>query len=455
MFHLLPNEVLEHLFSFLPVHHFPLRQVCILFRQVLVPVSPCDFRDQVFEAGEVDLLKLYNLPCSSCNFEMVLKRGHEELFRLVENSVQKGNCHSLSYACVQGGSKYITDRLLRKGYVTHSSLAYAACKQNRLELVKEMYNEEIELYSCVHEAVIGNALDILQWIVEKDPTYYNVILYTAIHLHREKVLCWLPRSHLRKVTRKDLFNRACLAPNMNMFKFLLEINYLPPQTLEISVELAKSPHVQMMKTLVTERGWTLDEDMFVAALQEGCHEMLSCLLELDCPRDDLNTLYFTSKESNIPWLIDNLPPTKEAMFDMCINFNTESVLFSLVTKGHLPESFKDDPEITYAALEAGFVRLAEEYKEKGCVFYDNVCLCVTNSASLEWLIENQVNLCPELYYRLVREMDLPLLKKLKRLVEFPANLLDYTFSLIRKCTNNALYSDRSLKLEEIAEWIKE
>jgi hypothetical protein len=167
----------------------------------------------------------------------------------------------------------------------------------------------------------------------------------------------------------------------------------------------------MLKILVTERGWALCEDMFDAALERGCIEMLSCLLELGCPHEETRALYQTVKDDNLPWLINNLPLVEKDLLDVCMN-GSENILVQLIKQGCLPDSFIDDGEITLAALEQGFTQAAEEYLQQGYAFYPDVCLLVKNRTSLDWLIEKQINLCPKLYYRLAREEDLYLLEKL-------------------------------------------
>ncbi|SHO33641.1 Pseudo ankyrin repeat-like [Cedratvirus A11] len=275
-------------------------------------------------------------------------------------------------------------------------------------------DEEIDLCLSTCKAVQDNALDVLDWIVEKDETYYNLILHDAIHHHRTGVLRWLPREQLKKISKRDLFVKACSAPNMDMFNFLLEVDYVTGQTITVSLRLAESRHVQMMRTLVLDKGWVLSEEMFDAALERGCTEMLSCLFELGCPHDETQALYQTVKDDNIPWLIKNLPLTEDGILDVCMK-GPENVLVQLIRQGCLPDSFIDDPEITFAALEEGFTQAGEEYLQQGYVFGDDVCLRVENKTSLEWLIDRQVNLSPDLYYRLSREEDLPLLRKLLEL----------------------------------------
>nr|WIL03045.1 hypothetical protein Cbor_3 [Cedratvirus borely] len=275
-------------------------------------------------------------------------------------------------------------------------------------------DDETDLCLSTCKAVEGAELDVLDWIVEKDETYYNLILHHAIHHHQTKVLRWLPREQLKKISKRDLFVKACSAPDMDMFNFLLEVDYVTGQTITVSLRLAESRHVQMLRTLVTERAWVLNEEMFDAALERGCTEMLSCLLELGCPHDETQALYQTVKDENISWLIKNLPLTEDGMLDVCMK-GPENVLVQLIRQGCLPDSFIDDPEITFAALEEGFTQAAIEYLQQGYVFYHDVCLRVENRTSLEWLIDKQVNLSPDLYYRLSREEDLPLLRKLLEL----------------------------------------
>nr|WIL03676.1 hypothetical protein Cplu_604 [Cedratvirus plubellavi] len=275
-------------------------------------------------------------------------------------------------------------------------------------------DDETDLCLSTCKAVEGAALDVLDWIVEKDETYYNLILHHAIHHHQTKVLRWLPREQLKKISKRDLFVKACSAPDMDMFNFLLEVDYVTGQTITVSLRLAESRHVQMLRTLVTERGWVLNEEMFDAALQLGHEKMLSCLFELGCPHDETRALYQTVKDENISWLIKNLPLTEDGILDVCMK-GPENVLVQLIRQGCLPDSFIDDPEITFAALEEGFTQAAIEYLQQGYVFYHDVCLRVENRTSLEWLIDKQVNLSPDLYYRLSREEDLPLLRKLLEL----------------------------------------
>ncbi|SHO33639.1 Pseudo ankyrin repeat-like [Cedratvirus A11] len=278
-FELLPNETLEYIFSYIPLSYFPLRQTCKLFRDNIPIVTSEEFRDQVYEAGDRALAEHYNLPCSPDNFQTILRKGHEELFKRQEDKIYFGYGH-FTQACVQGKNEYIINYLLNKGYTTRSALFYEACAQNHLELAKRMYGDETMLYACTQKAVDGDALDVLDWIVAKDEIYYTVALYRATYHHKPKVLRWLSRERLKEIPARDMFLSACSAPNMDMFNFLLEIDYIPEQEPEVSTFLAKSVHTQMMRTLVLERGWTLTEEMFSAALEQ---EMLSCLLELGCP----------------------------------------------------------------------------------------------------------------------------------------------------------------------------
>ncbi|SHO33640.1 Hypothetical protein BQ3484_572 [Cedratvirus A11] len=454
-FEFVPNEVLEHIVSFVPESRFPLRQTCALLRNNIPHINRYQFRNQLYEKGSVELILHYKLPCSEENFETILRKGHEELFKVRKNNCTRCIHHSLLSAAVQGRSKYIINYLFTKGYVTRSSLVYEACKQNYLDLVKEMFTEEVEMYKCTCEAVAGEALDVLAWLVEKDETYYNVILQHAMHTHKVQVLRWLPKKILTRVSRKELFLCACDADSMDLFNFLLEANYLPRQRPGVYTRLAASKHVHMLETLVKSKGWVLREEMFETALEEGCHTMLSCLLQLDCPREDLETLYTVSSGSNVLWLIDNLPPTEDILMDLCLG-GREAVIIHLIKNGLLPESFDDNPDITLAALEEGFIDAAHEYMQTGYTFYDDVCLRVSNPTSLDWLIENDINLSPELYYRLVRDADLPLLKKLEQHpVDFPADLLDYVFGLISEQARYGRFNTRIIaKLKKIAEWIK-
>lgn len=449
MFHLLPNETLEYIFSFLPASHFPLRCTCKLFREIIPPVTFVEFKDRVYEAGDLTLAQRYQLPCSWNNLQTILRKGHEGLFKRQEDKLHFGYA-PFAEACVRGKNRYIIDYLFTKGYVLRASLVYEACLQNYLELVKEMFTEEVDLFQCVCKAVHGEALEVLSWIVQKKEGYYTTILRLALTHHKTKVLRWLPLEKVKSMSKREFFVTACSAPDMDLFKFLLDIDYIAEQTPSLSVALAESPHVEMLRTLVEKRGWTLDEEMFEIALERGCEKMLSCLLELECPHDDTYTLYHMAKDENVPWLIKNLPLTEDHLLDICTS-GPENVLLCLVREGCLPESFKDDPNITFSALEEGYIDVAEEYVEQEYTFYDDVCLRVSNATSLDWLLENQINLSSELYYRLVREMDLSLLRKLEHLVDPPTDLLDYTFILIRECTENK----RALaKLKEIAEWIK-
>ena len=417
MFHLLP---LEHIFSFLPAYHFPLRQVCRLFRNVIPPLTLGEFRDLLYEVDDPVLLEHYNLPCSSHNLQTIVSKDQQSTIEYLAN----------------------------KGYV--SALLYEACRQNRVELVKRMYREESELCVCTGEAVQSVALDVLSWIVARDPSYYNLILHAALHYHQVKVLRWFPGEQLRKMSKRELFIRACSCPNMELFNFLLEIDYVCKQTITISLRLAQSPHVEMLKILFEQRGWVLSEEMFDAALERGCVQMLSCLLELGCPHDDIRELYLSAREENLPWLLNSLPLTEEDMFEVCNN-GPDDVLFHLIRQGHLPEEFIDDPNITLSALEQGFTRSIGEYLAQGYTFYDDVCMWVENETSLEWLIENQINLSSNLYYRLVREANLPLLEKLSRLMTIPQDLLDYTFFLAQEHAGTERYKQLTI----IAEWIQE
>ena len=453
MFDLLPNETLEHLFSFLSASHFPLRQTCRLFRDLIPPVTFSDFKDRVYEAGDLALAQSYNLSCSRDNLQTILRKGHEKMFQRQEDKLHFGYA-PFAEACVQGRNRYIIDYLFKKGYVLRVSLVYEACIQNYLGLVQDMFIEEIDLYECAWRAVCGEALDVLSWIAGKDESYCSIILHLALTNHKTKVLRWLPVEKVKAMSKRELFISACSAPTMDMFNFLLEIDYIVEQRPSTSVALVKSVHTQMLRNLLEKRDWTLDEEMFEVALEQGCEEMLSCLLELDCVHDDVHSLYHKAKEENLPWLIKNLPLTEDHLLEICMN-GPEKVLLHLVREGCLPESFQDDPDITFAALEEGFVSVLEEYVEQEYTFHDDVCLLVNNTNSLDWLIENQINLSSELYYRLVKEMDLSLLKKLEHLVDFPMDLLDYTFTLLREYSSAGDYKNRAVvKLKQIIEWIK-
>jgi hypothetical protein len=454
-FDLIPNEVLEHIVSFVLESRFPLRQTCARFRHNIPHINPYQFRDELYEKGSVQLILHYKLPCSVQNFETILRKGHEELFRVRKNHYLVTSHHSLLDASVQGGNKYIINYLLTQGYVTRSSLVYEACKQNHLELLKEMFIEEVDIHKCTCDAVTGEALDTLQWLVEKYETCYGIALFQAAYHSRVRVLKWLPREILSKITKKNFFLHACDADSMDLFNFLLEANYLPKQRPNVSMRLAASKHAQMMRTLVLERGWVLYEEMFETALEKGCHEMLSCLLELDCPREDLEILYNVSSSSNVAWLIGNLPPTEDILMQICLG-GSEAIITYLVKNNLLPQSFKDNPNITLAALEQGFIEAAQEYLETGYTFYEDVCLRVVIPRSVEWLIENEVNLSPELYYHLARNANLPLLKKLEQLdIEFPDDLLDYVFGLISEQASYGRFNTRIIdKLKKVVEWIK-
>lgn len=297
-------------------------------------------------------------------------------------------------------------------------------------------------------------MEVLDWIVEKNKSYHRVILHVAINHHRTKVLRWFSVEEIKSMSRKrDLFINTCSAPNLDMFNFLLEIDYIAEQSPSLSIALVESIHVEMLRILVQKRGWTLNEEMFKAALERGCEDMLSCLLDLGCPHDDTQVLYQNTKEENIPWLIKNLPLQEDHLLDICIN-GPEKVLLCLVRKGCLPENFKDDPDITFAALEEGFISVAEEYLEQDYIFHDEVCLLVNHPTSLEWLIDKEIGLCSDLYHRLVRELNLPLLQKLEHLVDFPMDLLNYTFTLARECGTGRGNAKKVQKLKEIIEWIK-
>lgn len=238
---------------------------------------------------------------------------------------------------------------------------------------------------------------------------------------------------------------------MDMFNFLLEKNYLPKQTPIVSLRLAESRHTEILRTLATERGWTLKGEMFDAALEHGYPAMLSCLLELDCPHDDTYTLYHTVGEENIPWLVDNFPPTEGDLSEICAN-GPESVLLYLVKQGHLPESFKDDPQITLAALEEGFVDLVKEYLQAGYTFYPNVSLQVEDKASLEWLIEKEIGLCPALFYRLVNDAEEELVEKLVEVVDPPDDIQSLIYD---KEIRGKGHTRGVAKIENIAEFIRD
>lgn len=313
---------------------------------------------------------------------------------------------------------------------------------------QEVVDEKFYVRVC--EALENKELDILTWAVEKDDSCYNLILHDSIHYHRTDILRWLPRKQLRKVDRRTFFASACSAPNMDMFNFLLDVDYVAGQTSTTSLRLAESPHVEMLRILVKERGWVLSEEMFDAALSLGCSQMLSCLLELDCPHADVQELYLTTREENLPWLLNNLPLTEEEMLEVCTN-GPDDVLFHLIRQGHLPEEFIDDANITLSALQQGFTRAIEEYLAQGYTFYDDICMWIENETSLGWLIDHQINLSSDLYYRLVRETNLPLLEKLSRLMVIPQDLLDYTFTLAQEHAGTERYK----QLNEVAEWIQQ
>ncbi|SPN79096.1 Ankyrin repeat-containing protein, partial [Brazilian cedratvirus IHUMI] len=362
---------------------------------------------------------------------------------------------SFAEACVQGESRYIIDYLLSQGYVERSSLAYAACKYNYLDLVKEFYEGEFQLHGFCCSAVEGDALEVLAWIVEQDHRYCSSILYQAMHNHRTKVLRWLPRRQLRKLTRKGLFVAACSAPDMDMFNFLLEKNYLPKQVESVSLKLAQSPHVDMLRILVKEKGWVLDEDMFDAALERGCEQMLSCLLELGCLHADIQELYHTVGEDNVLWLIKNFPLTEQGMLEICTE-GPEHVLYHLLKEGCLPESFKGNPDITLVALQETHARVVQEYLQQGYTFYDDVSLRVDGPVSLSWLIENEIGLCPALFYRLVNDAEEELVEKLAEVIDPPDDLFDHIQSLIYdKDIRGKGHTRKVAKLESIAKFIRD
>nr|WIL03075.1 hypothetical protein Cbor_2 [Cedratvirus borely] len=356
LFELLPNETLEYLFSFTLTSHFPLRQTCKLLRENIPPLTSYDFKDRAYEAGDIDLIKHYKLPCSVHNLETILRKGHEGLFGMQEDlltGLLNADQDRVASACVQGRSRYIIDYLFRQGHVKRNSLVLEACRQNYLELVKEMYSkmddyshpsndrEGMSMHECVLAAVSEEALDVLAWLVEKDNTCYSTILHKAAYRHRTKVLRWLPQEHVRMMTRRYLFLCACSAPNMDMFNFLLEMDYLAKQGPKVSTVLARSPHVEMLRTLVLSKGWILSEEMFETALEWSCQDMLSCLLELHCPHDqNLLTLLHMAKHDNLAWLIKNLSFTEETLLHVCMHGESENLLVQLIRQGCLPESFK-------------------------------------------------------------------------------------------------------------------
>ncbi|SOB74517.1 hypothetical protein BQ9231_00634 [Cedratvirus lausannensis] len=452
LFEVLPNEVLEYIFSFTPQARFPLRQTCVFFLNNIDKVTPKDFVQQVYQVGDVNLAQHYNLPCSPESMKTILCKGHEELFKI------RGNMDllpsDLATCLVQGRNDYITNYLLDNGYIDRPSLVYEACRQNYLHLVEKFYIEDMSMWKCAMRAVEGESLDVLNWIVGKEKIYYHAILHEAEMSCRLKVLRWAPVKKVKKMSsKKIMFRSACFAPNMDMFNFLLEVDCLPKQGPKVCTNLAKSAHVQMVRILVTERGWTLTEEMFSTALKKGCVEMLSCLLELGCPHDDdLSELYSASREENIPWLASNLPLTEDAY----MRIPKEETLVCLVKSNLLPESFKTDPDITWSALQQGFINLASEYLEAGYTFPEDICLEVDDSASLDWLIENEVNLCPVLFYRLVNDGEVDLVEKLTDLIDPPEDLLEHVLSLIYdKEIRGKGHTRKVERLERIAEWIRD
>lgn len=446
MFDLLPNEVLEHILTYTPCYHFPLRQVCKLLREQLPVLSGEDFREEVYQRGELFLASHYNLPCSSSNLETILKRGHKSLLRREKKRIPV-DCSHLVPACVQGRSQYIINYLLRKGHVQRRDVLDEACRQNYVELVKKLYEREEELRDCTLLAVCAEALDVLSWLSEKD-NLQTTILNMAVQHRRTKVLKWLPQETLAYLRKRDLFFYACSAPDLSMFEFMLENNLLPQQTLSISTTLAASPHAEMMKRLVLDRGWVLDEEMFETALREGCTDMLSCLLELGCPRGE--DLYRVTRKVNLPWLVENFPLDEEDMLDECKLGTRQSVILALLRGGHPPEHFKNNPELTLNVLNLGHIEAAQVYLEEGYAFYKDVCLRVEKTISLRWLIEERINLSPDLYYHLVRQVNLLLLKKLHKVLPLPDDLLIYTLSIMPE--NNPRLCKR---LQSIAQWIRD
>nr|WIL04458.1 F-box-like domain-containing protein [Cedratvirus lena] len=449
-FELLPNEVLEHIFSYVIQSQFPLRQTCKFFRNNIEPIKPYQFVKQCYLVGDVALIQHYKLPCSMENFNIVLEKGHEEVFKIRKNIDRHST--SMTPCAVRGRNRFIINYILNKGYETRASLVYEACRQNSPELVKELYTSDVDLHWCATHATAAESLDVLQWIVEKDQGYYNIIVQGAVYHHSVAVLRWLPRKVLvGTFSKRDLFLQACDAKSADMFKFLLGINYFPKQKPSLSISLAESENVEMMRMLVLERGWILNEEMFDAALSDGNSEMLSCLLHLGCPHADPETLYSIANEEGVYWLLSNFSPTENILRDLCCTGGQEAIIIHLIKNNLLPESFEDDPDITLAALEEGFIDAAHAYLEADYTFYDDASLQVSNSTSLDWLIENRVGLCPELYYRLAKEAELSLLKKLEHLVDFPSDLLDYVFGLI---SGQSSHGRIITKLKKIAEWIK-
>lgn len=450
LFETLPDEVLEHLFSFVLESHFPLRQTCSFLRNLLDPVTSETFVKQTYESGDINLVQHYNMPCSQENFEIILRQGHEELFKIRKNLKLTSAC--LTACAVQGRNDYIINYLLDKGYVTAFFLVYEACEQNYLRLVSKFYTIDVNMYICMCRAVRGEALDVLNWLVSREKHFLSLIVDEAVKLCKVKVLRWVPMEKIKKFSKKITFAKTCRSPNLDMFNFFREIDHLPRQNKKLSRNMVKSSHLQILKTMILEKSWTLTEDMFETALEKGCIEMVFYLLELGCPRTNSASLYSVCGVENLPWLLNNITLTEDAY----MNIDKEQVLIFLVQGNHVPDSFKTNPEITLTALEQGFTNLVDIYLETDYTFYENVSLQVDNPASLEWLIENEVGLCPALFYRLVNDAEEELVEKLVEVVDPPDDILDHIQSLIYdKEIRGKGHTRKVAKLENIAEFIRE
>jgi hypothetical protein len=417
-------------------------------------VGRCEFKRLAYARDSLSLIMYYNLPCYEEDFALVLEKGCLGLFHAF---IEMHQDHPLlASASVKGGNKHIIQSLLERGYSTLSSLVYQACLQDKLDLFRDLYSVEIDMCRCVSSAVLGGALSVLRWITERDATYLNIVLQQALVGRNVKVLSWLPRKVVKRAEKRELFFVAC-GGGVEMLNFLIEKNYLPRHSTDLLQCLAKTGHVQVMRTLVSEKHWPLDEEVFISALEGGSPEMLSCLLELGCPWSDLEDMYSVAScsDENTFWLLANIPPTEDILLELCSTDN-EAVIVHLVKNGLLPESFDDNSDITLAALNMGYLEAAQAYLEAGYTFHDDVCLQVDDFSSLGWLIKKGINLSPELYYKLASNVKLSLMKKLdQRQVDFPSDLLEYVLGLISKRASCKRPNVKIIeKLQKMAEWVK-
>lgn len=302
-FSILPDEILTHIFSYLPGRNFHLRQVCSIFRGVLPPQTLENFRDEAYARGDLPLIRHYRLPSDDHNIVDVLRGGHKEVF---DYAFPGDPPPEFAFYAVEGGDSDIVDRFTRR--VRISSLAEATIVFNKPRLIDHLHDKHgyIPGISEVELTIRHGCTEILDWLREGGYLPHPEMYWEmAASSHSLTSLRWLLAGGypLPEEFGDTFCVHVGLSGDMGMLQFALD-NCIPLPPDLFTRSIARGGSVEMMKWAI-ERGYPMGANLFKTAAKSGHLSLLDYLYLVDCPVPRLDGLVIGDEV--LLWL-ERFPP---------------------------------------------------------------------------------------------------------------------------------------------------